>query len=73
MLKFFVAAVLLQLVSSQAINYCDPTLCRAGVINIGCNNDGVSLLLIDKPNRIIYCFFFTNLGLCINLSLTNSN
>lgn len=41
MLKFFVVAVILQLVSSQAVNYCDTTLCRAGVVNIGCNNPGV--------------------------------
>ncbi|CAO1329611.1 unnamed protein product [Diamesa serratosioi] len=28
------------LASSQTVNYCDSTLCRAGVVNIGCNNDG---------------------------------
>lgn len=43
MLKFFVVAVLLQVASSQTVNYCDPTLCRVGVVNVGCNNNGVSL------------------------------
>lgn len=40
MLSFMVVAVLLQLASSQTINYCNKTLCRYGNINIGCNNTG---------------------------------
>lgn len=71
MLKFFVVAVLLQLVSSQAIDYCDSTLCRAGVINIGCNNDRVGLTSLNI--LINYLIFIINVGLCNNLSLPSSN
>ncbi|CAO1329590.1 unnamed protein product [Diamesa serratosioi] len=40
MLNFLVVAVLLQLASSQTVNYCNSTLCKYGIVNVGCNNTG---------------------------------
>lgn len=43
MLSFLVVAVLLQLASSQAIDYCNATLCKYVNDHVGCNNAGVSI------------------------------
>lgn len=52
MLNFLVVAVLLQLASSQTINYCNSTLCRFGAINIGCNNTGAFATRCVKPLQL---------------------
>ena len=47
-----VVAVLLQLASSQTVNYCNSTLCRYGTVNVGCNNNGAFATECVKPIQL---------------------